>query len=398
MKIIKSLVILLLSLFALVSTSNSQTVKDVVKGNNEFTFSLYDQINDKEENVFFSPYSVTSALAMTYNGARGKTMNEMSEVLNFSKDLNALSQNYSKLNNHITGLSSKKIQLDIANSIWGQQGVGFEKEFLELNKKYYGAGIRQVNFKENYKEIRKQINKWVEEKTNEKIKDLIKPNVLDRMTRMVLVNAIYFNGKWENPFKEEDTFKDKFYIYSKCETQTEFMYQELSLKYHEDDIAQVVEIPYSGKSLSMMVILPKERYGMEKLENYLDAELYENYNKSLSKYKVKLTFPKFEIKDEYELNDPLKDMGMKSAFGEGADFSGMTGSKDLFINNVVHKTYVKVNEEGTEAAAATGVVMRKTSAIMEVKEFKANHPFIFVIKDNKNDTILFMGRIMNPEE
>ena len=398
MKIIKPLVILLVSLFALVSTSNSQTVKDVVKGNNEFTFSLYDQINDKEENVFFSPYSVSSALAMTYNGARGKTMDEMSEVLNFSKDLNALSQNYSELNNYITGLSSKKIQLDIANAIWGQQGFGFEKEFLELNKKYYGAGIKQVNFKENYKEIRKQINKWVEEKTNEKIKDLIKPNVLDRMTRMVLVNAIYFNGKWENPFKEEDTFKDKFYIYSECETKTEFMYQELSLKYHEDDIAQVVEIPYSGNSLSMMVILPKERYGMENLENYLDHELYENYNKSLSKYKVKLTFPKFEIKDEYELNDPLKDMGMKSAFGDGADFSGMTGSKDLFINNVVHKTYVKVNEEGTEAAAATGVVMRKTSAIMEVKEFKADHPFIFVIKDNKNDTILFMGRIMNPEE
>ena len=398
MKTVKSILIIVTSILVLGNTAVSQGVKDVVKGNNEFTFDLYDQINDKEENLFFSPYSVSSALAMTYNGAEGKTKNEMSDVLNFNKDINALSENYSALNDHITGLSSKKIQLNIANAIWGQQDYGFRKAFLELNKKYYGAGIKQVNFKKEHKEIRNQINKWVEDKTNQKIKNLIKPNVLDRMTRMVLVNAIYFNGKWENPFKEEDNFKDKFYIYSKCETQTEFMFQKLSLKYHEDDIAQVVEIPYSGKSLSMMVILPKEKYGMEKLEKYLDNELYENYNKSLSTYKVELSFPKFEVEDDYELNSPLKDMGMKSAFGEGADFSGMTGSKDLFIDNVVHKTYVKVDEEGTEAAAATGIVMRKTSAIMETKEFKADHPFIFIIKENKNDTILFMGRIMNPEE
>jgi serpin B len=398
MKTVKSILIIVISLLVLGKTAVSQGVKEVVKGNNEFTFDIYDQINDKEENLFFSPYSVSSALAMTYNGAEGKTKNEMSDVLNFNKDINALSENYSALNDHITGLSSKKIQLNIANAIWGQQDYGFRKAFLELNKKYYGAGIKQVNFKKEHKEIRNQINKWVEDKTNQKIKNLIKPNVLDRMTRMVLVNAIYFNGKWENPFKKEDNFKDKFYIYSKCETQTEFMFQKLSLKYHEDDIAQVVEIPYSEKSLSMMVILPKEKYGMEQLEKYLDNELYENYNKSLSTYKVELSFPKFEVEDDYELNSPLKDMGMKSAFGEGADFSGMTGSKDLFIDNVVHKTYVKVDEEGTEAAAATGIVMRKTSAIMETKEFKADHPFIFIIKENKNDTILFMGRIMNPEE
>lgn len=397
-KTVKSILIIVTSLLILENTAVSQELEDVVKGNNEFTFDLYDQINDKEENVFFSPYSISSALAMTYNGARGKTKEEMAEVLNFGQSRWKLSENYSGLNKHIKGLSSDKIQLNIANSIWGQQDYSFEKYFLELNKKHYGAGIKQVNFKENHKAIRKEINKWVEEKTNQKIKDLIKPNVLDHMTRMVLVNAIYFNGKWEHPFKKENTFEDKFYIYSKCETKTEFMYQKLSLQYHEDDIAQVVEIPYSGKTLSMMVILPKEKYGMEKLESYLDNKLYKNYNKSLSTYKVELTFPKFELKDDYQLNDPLKNMGMKRAFGEGADFSGMTGSKDLFINNVVHKTYVKVNEEGTEAAAATGVVMRKTSAIMETKEFKADHPFIFIIKDNKNDTILFMGRIMNPEE
>ena len=376
----------------------SQNVEDVVTGNNKFTFSLYDEINNEATNVFFSPYSISSALAMTYNGARGTTKEEMSDVMNFDKNEEIQSKNFSALNNHVKSLTSKKIQLDIANSIWGQQDYGFEKRFLELNNKYYGAGVKGVNFKKNYKSIRKDINEWVENKTQEKITDLIKKNMLDPMTRMVLVNAIYFNGKWEFPFKEEDTYEDVFYIYSKCETKVDFMQRQVSLKYFEDDLAQVVEIPYSGKSLSMMVVLPKEKYGMEQLEDHLDENLYHSYQKSMRTKKVKLTLPKFKITDDFELNKPLKNLGMESAFGKNADFSGMTGDKDLYISNVVHKSFVEVNEEGTEAAAATGVVMRKTSVNLDKKEFKADHPFVFFIKDNEHDTILFMGRIMNPEK
>ncbi|MGM0496585.1 MAG: serpin family protein [Bacteroidota bacterium] len=394
----KKLLILIIPLLIMGTYTLSQDVKDVVAGNNEFTFSLYDQINNEDENVFFSPYSISSALAMTYNGARKTTKKEMADVMNFNENEEVLSKSFSELNNHITNLSSEKIQLDIANSIWGQQDYGFEKRFLELNNKYYGAGVKEVNFKENYKSIRKDINKWVEDKTQEKIKDLIKKNMLDPMTKMVLVNAIYFNGKWQFPFEEEDTYEDKFFIYSECETKVDFMHREVSLKYHEDDLAQIVEIPYSGDSLSMMVVLPKERYGMEQLEDHLDEELYESYQKSMVKKKVKLTLPKFKITAGYELNDPLKNLGMESAFNSNADFSGMTGKKDLYISNVVHESFVEVNEEGTEAAAATGVVMRKTSVNPEKKEFKADHPFVFFIKDNEKGTILFMGRIMNPEK
>jgi len=394
----KSIIFIVISILIMGKYAYSQDIEDVVTGNNEFSFSLYDEINNEAANVFFSPYSISSALAMTYNGAREKTKEEMADVMNFNKNEESLSKNFSALNSHITNLTSKKIQLNIANSIWGQQDYGFEKRFLELNNKYYGAGVKEVNFKENYKSIRKDINKWVENKTQEKITDLIKSNMLDPMTRMVLVNAIYFNGKWAFPFKEEDTYEDVFYIYSECKTKTNFMERQVSLKYYEDDLAQVVEIPYSGKSLSMMVILPKERYGMEQLEHQLNENLYHSYQKSMKTKKVKLTLPKFKITDDFELNEPLKNLGMESAFGKNADFSGMTGKKDLYISNVVHKSFVEVNEEGTEAAAATGVVMRKTSVNMDKKEFKADHPFVFFIKDNEHDTILFMGRIMNPEK
>jgi len=394
----KSIIFIVISILIMGKYAYSQDIEDVVTGNNEFSFSLYDEINNEAANVFFSPYSISSALAMTYNGAREKTKEEMADVMNFNKNEESLSKNFSALNSHITNLTSKKIQLNIANSIWGQQDYGFEKRFLELNNKYYGAGVKEVNFKENYKSIRKDINKWVENKTQEKITDLIKSNMLDPMTRMVLVNAIYFNGKWAFPFKEEDTYEDVFYIYSECKTKTDFMERQVSLKYYEDDLAQVVEIPYSGKSLSMMVILPKERYGMEQLEHQLNENLYHSYQKSMKTKKVKLTLPKFKITDDFELNEPLKNLGMESAFGKNADFSGMTGKKDLYISNVVHKSFVEVNEEGTEAAAATGVVMRKTSVNMDKKEFKADHPFVFFIKDNEHDTILFMGRIMNPEK
>ena len=376
----------------------SQNVEEVVTGNNEFTFSLYDEINNEETNVFFSPYSISSALAMTYNGAGKTTKAEMVDVMNFNENEEIQSKDFSELNSHITSLSSEKIQMNIANSIWGQQNYGFEKRFLELNNKYYGAGVKEVDFRENYKSIRKDINKWVEEKTQKKITDLIKKNMLDPMTRMVLVNAIYFNGKWEFPFKEEDTYEDVFYVYSECKTKVNFMQRQVSLKYYEDDLAQVVEIPYAGKALSMMVILPKDKYGMEQLEDHLDENLYNSYQKSMRTKKVKLKLPKFKLTANYELNKPLKNMGMGSAFGKNADFSGMTGKKDLYISNVVHKSFVEVNEEGTEAAAATGVVMRKTSVNLDKKEFKADHPFVFFIKDNKHDTILFMGRIMNPKK
>lgn len=393
-----SFVFILLFLVMSVKWSDAQDLNQTVKGNNEFTFSVYGEVNNHPDNVFFSPYSISSALAMTYTGADGVTQKEMAEVFHFLEDKKMLSKHFSQLNTQFEKYAEEKIQLNIANSLWCQQDYQFRKAFLDINRTYYNAGIHNVNFRDDYKQIRNDINTWVEDKTENKIKDLIKRGMLDNMTRLVLVNAIYFKGMWEHPFKEKDTREDTFYLYSTCKTQAKFMNKTLSLNYYEDGVAQVVEIPYSGEKLSMMVILPKKKYGMEELESRLSQDLYRTYLGSMHTKKVDLSLPKFTVNAEYELSKVLKEMGMKSAFGEGADFSEMTGNKDLFINNIVHKSFVDVNEEGTEAAAATGVVMRKTSAIMETVEFKADHPFIFLIKDRETNSILFMGRLMNPRK
>ncbi len=398
MKGFKSIVLFLFVTLMMTSGLKAQDLAETIKGNNEFAFSLYEEINNKEEDVFFSPYSISSALAMTYNGARGKTKKEMQEVLNFIANSEALSSHFSELNDNYRNLKQKEIQLNIANSLWCQEDFDFKQNFLDLNKKYYEAGIEKVNFEENYKEIRDQINKWVENKTNNKIQELIKKGMLDELTRLVLVNAIYFKGMWEFPFDKAKTKEDTFYVYSKCMTKTDFMHRSLSAKYYKDDLAEMIELPYSGKKLSMMIVMPIEKYGMKKLEERLDAELYESYNNSMYRTKVDLALPKFKIEAGYELNKPLKELGMETPFNSEADFSGISEKEELYISNIVHKSYVDVNEEGTEAAAATGVVMRKTTAVMETVKFKADHPFIFFIKDNKTGSILFMGRLMNPAD
>lgn len=391
-------IMFLLSLFLEVNLQ-AQDMKQTVDGNNKFTFSLFDQINNEEVNVFFSPYSISSALAMTYNGAEGDTKQEMGDVLNFLDNKQNLSANFKSLNEHLHDLEGEDIQLNIANSLWCEQTYDFKQEFLNLNKDYYKAGIKKTDFKNNYKEARDAINKWVEDNTQEKIKDLIPNGMLDKMTRMVLANAIYFKGAWEYPFDEKNTRKDTFYIYTKCRTKADFMHRSLTAKYYKDNLAEVLEIPYSDRKLSMLVVLPNEKYGMEKLEAKLDRNRYEKYINELSRRQVELTLPKFKITANYELSEVLQNLGMKKAFSGDADFSGMTGKKELYISNIVHKSFVDVNEEGTEAAAATGVVMRKTSLPPSEKvKFKADHPFIFFIKDNETNSILFMGRVMNPNE
>ncbi len=375
-----------------------QNFNETVNGNNQFAFDLYEKLNDKEENVFFSPYSISSALAMTYTGAENITKQEMKQVMYYLDDKESLAKSFGKLNDHIEAATQKGVQLNIANSLWCQQNYNFMDKFISINDSYYKAGIKKVDFKNNHPQVRKNINKWVEDKTNNKIKNLIKKNMLDPLTRLVLVNAIYFNGKWEHPFKEEKTKEDTFFIYSECTTKADFMNQTVSLRYYKDDLAKVIEIPYEGNEISMMVLLPHKRYGMKELEQKLNYELFQKYIRSLYKTKVKLSLPKFKFSADYDLNDPLKNLGMKTAFQKDADFSGITGKKDLFISEVVHKSFVDVNEKGTEAAAATGVVMRKSSAIMKSASFDADHPFIFLIKDNKSGSILFMGRMMNPNQ
>ena len=332
---------------------------------------------------------------MTYTGAKGDTQKEMQQVFGFSEDKKAQAKHYHLLNKHLDTLNEERVQLNVANSLWCQQNFDFLDEFLNINKNYYQAGLERVDFRNNHPEARKKINEWVERETNHKIRDLITEDMLDPSVRMVLANAIYFKGMWEYPFDKSKSRSEVFYVSEKRKTYIPFMRRSVSVEYYEDELAQVIELPYAGKDLSMMILLPQKVFGIGQLESKLDAELYEEYQESMFTKKVEVWLPKFKAETQYNLNDPLINLGMKSAFSKGADFSGMTGRKELFISDVAHKAFIEVNEEGTEAAAATGAVMSKSSLVKKV-EFKADHPFIYLIKDNRTDAILFMGRLNEP--
>ena len=399
-KIIPIIAVIIFSLSSLfIFAETTSDLQTVVKGNSDFGFNLYQELKETEGNLFFSPYSISTALAMTYAGARGQTEKEMAEVLHFSLEQEPLHSSFSKLQSELNAIQDKgHIKLSIANSLWAQQGYHFLDTFLNLNKKYYGAGLNFVDFATQTEATRKTINIWVEDKTQKKIKELIKPGMIDSLTTLVLCNAIYFKGYWLSRFDKKRTIDADFYISPDKTIKVPMMSQKSKFKYRSFDNFSAIELPYEGNDLSMIVFLPKEADGLAGFERNLTNDNVKNWIGKLSKsYKqeILVNLPKFKTTSEFELSKILSDMGMPHAF-VNADFSGMTGKKDLFISKVIHKAFVDVNEEGTEAAAATAVVMLK--AISKPLIFRANHPFVFLIRENKTGSILFIGRIIDPNK
>jgi serpin B len=291
-------------------------------------------------------------------------------------------------------------QLSLANALWAQQGYSFLDSFLNVLKTDYGAGLNQVDFKGATEAARLTINQWVEKKTQDKIKDLLQPGALRSDTRLVLTNAIYFKGDWETQFDKAQTKNEAFFVSPSQRATTPLMHREGSFSYFDGGSFQALEIPYKSKELSIVVFLPKDRGGLAALEQSLNASTLQQWLHQLGPVpKVIVTLPKFKSTQQFELSAILSSMGMPAAFGAGADFSGMTGKRDFAISEVIHKAYIDVNEEGTEAAAATAVTMR-AMAMRPVDQappvFRADHPFVFVIRDNRSDSILFMGRMANP--
>ncbi len=378
------------------SKATDTGVKNLVQGNNEFALELYSEINKEGENLFFSPWSISSASAMVFEGAKGETAQEMQSVLHFPEnDLerrSAYARIYNKLN---TG--SDKYTLKTANALWAQKDYSFLEEFINVNKKYFSAEVTNLDFVNKTEESRKTINSWVEEQTNNKIKDLIPAGQLDPTARMVLTNAIYFKGTWETQFDKSKTKKEDFKINETETIQVDMMsLKEGSddFKYTETEEIQILEMPYEGENLSMLVILPKNN--LSEVEAMLSAEKLAEWKKQMHEREVYVFFPKFKFETKYFLSDTLKEMGMQKAFSESeADFSGMDGTKNLYIDFVIHQAFVEVNEEGTEAAAATAVGMVMSSA-PQYTEFKADHPFIFLIQEKSTGSILFMGKVVNP--
>ncbi|MCI0456905.1 MAG: serpin family protein [Gemmataceae bacterium] len=367
----------------------------LVKDNNTFALDLYRQLAQKDGNLFFSPYSISNALAMTYSGARGQTATEMEKTLHFSLGQQRLHPAFHELIGQL-GAKGRKYQLTVANRLWGQKEYGFLPDFLKLTEASYGAGLKEVDFIKATEEARKAINAWVEQQTNDKIKELIKPGILTVDTRLVLTNAIYFKAAWMHPFREKATAPGMFHLADGKQVKVPMMRGGVRTNYLKGDTFEALELPYEQRDLSMVVLLPKKADGMAAFEKMLTPANLSAWLRKLSDHQVDVTLPKFKITAEFMLKDTLSQMGMPIAFQRGkADFSGMTSREKLFISHVVHKAFVDVNEAGTEAAAATAVVIERESAPPPAT-FRADRPFVFLIRDNRTGSILFVGRVSNP--
>ncbi|MDF9827100.1 serpin B [Ereboglobus sp. PH5-10] len=373
---------------------------------NDFACDLYAQLKSTEGNLFFSPFSVSSALAMTYAGAKGDTAAQMQKVLRFPESQTETHSSFAALLKHFEEVNaSKQAQLNIANSLWPQKGAPLLEDYLSLVRKNYGAEITSVDFVDDEPKTRKRINQWVEEKTQGKIQNL-NEKPFNSTTRLVLVNAVYFKGTWLDTFEEDRTKKDQFFVWDDPPVQSSFMRQTNRYRYWEGSDAQFIELPYKGRELSMLVILPanKTKRALEKIEKRLSSKRIAQWRDKMKEQRVQLLLPKFKMTwGSTSLVEPLEKLGMQEAFiFEKADFSGMNGHRDLLISNVIHKAFVEVNESGSEAAAATEVLLwlggmpKKPPSPPPV--FRADHPFIFLIQDNATGCILFMGRVVNPKE
>jgi serpin B len=371
----------------------------VVEGNNAFAVALYHQLSHQAGNLFFSPESISTALAMAYAGARGNTASEMAKALHFTLPPGQLHPAMGALLRDLNAAHSD-YQLNVANALWAQQGYTFLDQFLDLLKGDYGAGLQQVDFKGAPEAARSTINQWVEQKTQDKIKDLLAPGAVRPDTRLVLTNAIYFKGNWQTQFDKAQTRNEDFYLSQTKSAAAPLMHREGSFGYFDGGTFQVLEIPYKSNALSLIVVLPKERSGLPGLEDSMTASNMQQWLSQVAPVpKVIVTIPKFKSTQEFELSTALRALGMPQAFGADADFSGMTGKRDFAISAVIHKAFVDVNEEGTEAAAATAVTMRALAMRAPGPPspvFRADHPFIFFIRDNGSRSILFMGRMTDP--
>ena len=367
---------------------------------NAIAFKFYAREAAKPGNVFFSPYSIHTAFAMTYEGARGKTAAEIASVFAFPEKTADLRGALGSLKKDLAA-AAKGSEFNQANSFWAQEGYKFLPAYMRSLGYSYGAEARLVNFKDKTEEARASINAWTETRTKGKIKNLFPEGALNPLSRLVLVNAVYFKGTWQAPFKKGLTADADFTKAGGEKVKVKMMADgsPRQAEYSENEELQALRLPYAGGSLSMLVLLPREGKNLADTEKLLTGENLEAMRKGLADTKVKVFLPRFTFSSAFELNAALMGLGMPTAFTDAADFSGMDGTTDLYIQKAFHKAFVEVNEEGTEAAAATGVAMGlKGMPSFDFARFRADRPFLFFIEDSKTGLILFMGRMEDPEK
>jgi serpin B len=374
----------------------------LVQGNNRFGLNLFGQLGQAPGNTFLSPFSLSTALAMTAAGARGETARQMAEVLQLPAGPDRVHTDFAAL---IQALrpgpegAEAPYALHTANALWGQQGYHFLPAFETLLQRSYGAAFEEVDFQGAAEEARRTINAWVAKQTRDKIQDLIARGVLDSSTRLVLTNAIYFKGTWSSPFPARQTQEDDFHASGGRIVRVPLMHQTGRFGYAEDQNVQTLELPYVGGDLAMVVLLPRKRDGLAELEKTLSAGSLADQLDQLHSTQVAVTLPRFKLTAQFELKPVLAALGMTLPFSDRADFSGINGgSEPLQISAVIHKAYVDVNESGTEAAAATAVGIKALSALVPKPpvEFRADHPFLFLIRDRRTGSLLFLGCLTQP--
>jgi serpin B len=395
----KSFLWIITCLFPLLLSAGNLT--GISENNNTFAFKLYRELHGHtNENMFYSPFSISTALAMTFAGARNETALQISKTMYFSQG-EKFHAGYKQLLKQLDAGTEGKIKLNIANGLWAQQDFPFLASYFELVKTNYNSELKNVDFIDVAKRetTRKEINSWVEQKTNDKIKNILGKRDLDSMTKLVLVNAIYFYGDWAEPFTKEATRSKDFNLSEEEKIKVPFMNQRNNYNYYEDAKIQAIEIPYKGNKASMVIFLPVKNNGISEFEKSINYQYYQDIITAFQSTEAQLSLPKFQTTSNLNLGTTLSQMGMPLAFSQGADFSGMTGKRDLWISEVIHQAFIHVDELGTEAAAATAVLMVKSIMKDPIKPkiFNADHPFVFLIKENATGSILFMGKIMKPE-
>jgi serpin B len=380
----------------------------IVDANNRFSLNLYSTLAgdgaNNGKNLFFSPWSLSSAMAVTYEGARNKTADEIRDVFYFPDNRSELREGYTGLNAEINQ-NNPTYTLRTANALWTEKSYSFLPEYSHLAQKSYGANAESLDFINDAEGSRNIINAWVAKNTDDKITNVIAQGAITPGTRLIITNAIYFKGTWVKQFDQSTTSEQKFWLSPGTDVPVMMMVRNDTnsvFGYGQTDNIQILELPYrsgSGKPLSMLILLPSEG-NLTRLEKTLDIQKLTALKKSMTSQLVMIHIPKFRLDTGYQISPTLTSMGMPAAFSTSADLSGMDGTQNLMIDKVVHKAYIDVNEEGTEAAGATFVhhVLKGDHQEPLPPEFWANHPFIFIIQDNENGNILFMGRVTNPNE
>jgi serpin B len=395
-----------LALVLLVSAGPARSearMRTLVKDNTAFAADIYRKLSTDGGNLILSPYSISTAFAMTYAGAGGRTADQMAEVLRFSLDGDTLHGAMARLNDRVAAIDGgEEITLTVANSLWPQAKYPFRESYLSTIRRHYDAAITPLNYATDPEAAREKINGWVVDRTAGKIENLIPPGVLTPLTRLVLVNAIYFKGLWASPFSEERTSPLPFHLPDGETVRVPTMFQTGEFRHGGDESVEVLELPYEGFDLSMVILLPRDppNRNLTDLAGKLTPTMIDRLTRGLIRTEVRVFLPRFKITSRFRLDEALKSMGMADAFSdERANFAGMDGRQDwLYIGAALHKAFVEVNEAGTEAAAATGVVMLARGLPQTPVTFRADRPFLFFIRDNETGSILFMGQVVDPRD